>query len=267
LNFDQLAALKTDKSVREVTCVSDARDYLGVNLKDPILSNELVRRAISLALNRSAIVKSVYQGFAVPSDAGVSSAFGATQGKTYYTYNVAEAKSLLTQAGYPNGFPLTLTVSPGEPGAYVSDLAVEMQSDLAAVGITVTISTIASSTDFASALAGHTLQSWIQSESPAFFNPGYSELLTENCHGLSNYGAYCNTGMDAIAKSLDSVKSLKTASSLINRLSVSLDNNMPVIYIADISKVFAENKCVQSLPLNSSGPQYQVALAQASCKG
>ncbi len=78
---------------------------LGKNpLKDP-----RVREALSLAINREALTERVLQGAAVPAGQFVP------EGMTGYApdilpdpYDVDKAKRLLAEAGYPNGFALTL---------------------------------------------------------------------------------------------------------------------------------------------------------------
>ena len=52
-----------------------------------------------------------------------------------YTYDVAEAKRLLAEAGYANGFQTTLTYSAGDP--VQENIAVLLKSTLSQVGINI----------------------------------------------------------------------------------------------------------------------------------
>lgn len=263
LTLQQVRALKSNKHVDVVSCSSSFRDYMGENIKDPILGKQAVRQAISLALNRSAITRSVYAGFALPSSAGVSTTFHPTGGTSNFKFDPAKAKQLLTSAGYPNGFTMTLSISPGQPGPYVQDLATAIQSDLAAIGVTVNINTVASSTEFAGDLSSHKLQAFLASETPAFYNPGYSELIWGSCNGLVNEEGSCFKGMDAVSNALLHVTNLKKAASLVNRLSNDYNTYMPQIYIADIQTPEPRNVCLRSLPLSPYNAQYQ--LADSTC--
>ena len=77
------------------------------NQKKPF-SDKRVREALNYAVNKEALCKVVYQGFATPATGiapeGVDYAkqFGA------WPYDLKKAKALLAEAGYPNGFEATL---------------------------------------------------------------------------------------------------------------------------------------------------------------
>lgn len=70
------------------------------------LANVKVRQAINYALDRAAIVKGAMSGMGEPTVQVFnpsSSAYDAALNNTY-PYDVAKAKALLTEAGYPDGF-------------------------------------------------------------------------------------------------------------------------------------------------------------------
>lgn len=73
-------------------------------LKDP-----KVREALSLAINREALVSRILSGAAVPSGQFVPEGMvGYAPDLEPDPYDVEKAKRLLTEAGYPNGFSITL---------------------------------------------------------------------------------------------------------------------------------------------------------------
>lgn len=78
---------------------------------DSPFSNELVRRAVSLAIDREAIVQSLLYGYAIPTNQ-----WGIPGSLTYndnleIEYNPKKAKELLAEAGYPDGFKTVYNVS------------------------------------------------------------------------------------------------------------------------------------------------------------
>jgi ABC-type transport system substrate-binding protein len=89
----------------------------------PLAKNPLVdprvRHAISKAINRQAIADRVMEGQAIPSGQLVSDKlFGNVPGLKADAYDPEGAKKLLAQAGYPDGFNLTIH---GPAGRYVND--------------------------------------------------------------------------------------------------------------------------------------------------
>ena len=76
----------------------------GARIDNP-LRDARVRRALSLAINRDAIVSRTMQGQALAAgDLGPPGYFGTSPDMTPPPFDLAEARRLLTEAGYPNGF-------------------------------------------------------------------------------------------------------------------------------------------------------------------
>ena len=105
----------------------DASDRFGETPLDDVR----VRKAISHAINRQAIVDNLLKGASmVVHSACFPSQFGCDTDVVKYDYNPEKAKTLLAEAGYPDGFEISFH-------AYRNrDYAEAMMSDLAAVGIT-----------------------------------------------------------------------------------------------------------------------------------
>jgi len=97
-----------------------------------------VRQALNYAIDRNAIVKLAYQGDARPGASFMpyKMQFFDT-GIKPYPYDPKKAKQLLAQAGYPHGFKTFLITVSGDVAGQAE--AVVVKSELAAVGITVSI--------------------------------------------------------------------------------------------------------------------------------
>src|SRR4029077_11652844 len=119
------AKLKTDKRLGIYRTVADRLIYLHLDSdrdvspfvtdKDgkPLAKNPLkdprVRHALSKAINRPAIVERVMEGEAIPSGQLVADfLFGATKNLQAEKFDPEGAKKLLAEAGYPDGFGLTI---------------------------------------------------------------------------------------------------------------------------------------------------------------
>ena len=106
----------------------------------PPFSDVRVRRAISHAIDRQALIEAVWvRGEATPALARglVEWSLPVDQlgeGAKYYQYDPKEARRLLAEAGFPNGFKTQLTASPGY-GRDLLDDAQLVQRFLKDVGI------------------------------------------------------------------------------------------------------------------------------------
>lgn len=83
----------------------------GADGKNPLVKPE-IRRALSVAINREAIIDRIMDGQGTPAGQVVPEGyFGYDPSIKIDTYDVAKAKELLAQAGYPDGFSLTFHAS------------------------------------------------------------------------------------------------------------------------------------------------------------
>jgi len=137
------AQFENNPSFEIVHGPTDGKIQLTLNNASGPLKNVLVRQAISDAINRQAILATVGGGFGtvigsdtVPGDPWYSSSYAQA-----YPYNPAKARQLLTQAGYPNGLRLTLTLP--QPYAYATQAGPLVDAYLKSVGINVTDKVVA----------------------------------------------------------------------------------------------------------------------------
>jgi peptide/nickel transport system substrate-binding protein len=96
--------------------------YVLMNLSKPPFDNLLVRQAFNLAINKDALIKVATMGNAIPQGGPLSPSvigYWSEIEKLAYSYNLDEAKALMSQAGYvvgnsgileKDGVPLSLTM-------------------------------------------------------------------------------------------------------------------------------------------------------------
>jgi peptide/nickel transport system substrate-binding protein len=129
------------------TPYSNGIQYLGMNVTKPPFDNPKVRQAVAYAIPYQKIMDAVLFGLSKPM-------FGAPVGsKTEvawpqphkFTTDIAKAKQLMAEAGYPNGFETTLSFDLGFAGVN-EPLCVLTQESLAQIGIKVTINKIPGAT-------------------------------------------------------------------------------------------------------------------------
>ncbi|MFJ3044795.1 ABC transporter substrate-binding protein [Herbaspirillum chlorophenolicum] len=78
--------------------------FLEFNLRNPILQNLKVRQAIAHAIDKQALINTVWYGLGKPATGPIPSslkAFYTVDGVPQYNFDVAKAEKLLDEAGYP----------------------------------------------------------------------------------------------------------------------------------------------------------------------
>ena len=197
---DRLIYLHLDSDRDQSPFVSDkAGRPLGKNpLKDP-----RVRKALSKAINRTAIVDKVMEGEAVASGQLLADGmFGTTRNLKVEPYDPEGARKLLAEAGYPDGFGLTVH-SPNN--RYVNDakIAQAVAQMLTRVGIATKVEAMPSATFFPQATDlkfSFMVLGWSSGTGEAS-SPLKALLATyskDKGFGTANRGRYSNPRVDAL---------------------------------------------------------------------
>ena len=138
---DIVAQLRNEGRLKLATSPGTDYAYMGMNLRDPILSRVEVRKAIGFAIDRGAIVEHLRRGFATPAVGIVPPMSWAFAEDVFsFRHDPAEARRLLDQAGYPDPDGdgprprLSLTIKTSTSEVYRTQAAV-IQHDLEQVGI------------------------------------------------------------------------------------------------------------------------------------
>lgn len=115
--------------------------HLGLNQNYEPFSHVEVRRALNMAIDRQAIIDTTLGGHAVPADSYLAPTVQGHAAQEPYAFDPDAARDLLAEAGYADGFDMTLTVPSGRyPGA--AEMAQAVQGFLGEVGIRTRIETV-----------------------------------------------------------------------------------------------------------------------------
>jgi peptide/nickel transport system substrate-binding protein len=136
LSADQIAGLEGNKHIVVQTDPKALSIYLQVNMRDPILSKPKVREALRYLVDYQGMVDSFLRGQFKVHQSFWPSGFFASLTDTPFSLDVAKAKTLLAEAGYPDGFEVKLDAFNSSP--YV-DMAQAIQGTMAQAGIKVSI--------------------------------------------------------------------------------------------------------------------------------
>ena len=180
--------------------------YVSLNLQRDAFKDAKVRKALSLAIDRDYVANTIMQGTYTTADSIVGPGIVDESGYFHdngnapyisadYEANLAEAKKLLEEAGYPNGegYP-TIEYSTNDAGYHVP-LAEYLQQTWGDLGITLTISKMEWSAFTAARRAGEydvARNGWVMD----YNDP--SNMLDLFCTSNGNNdGKYANPDFDA----------------------------------------------------------------------
>lgn len=137
-DWSSFASLKSTPGLKTYAFPSTQMDYIEFNQKVKPLDDVHVRRAISYAIDRTALVKAVLFGNGSPANSSLAPG-DPFYDKTVagYTVDLTQAKAELAQSSVPNGFTTTLLIKAGD--ANQGAVAQIVQSELAKIGITLNI--------------------------------------------------------------------------------------------------------------------------------
>ncbi|WSH69467.1 ABC transporter substrate-binding protein (plasmid) [Rhizobium ruizarguesonis] len=183
--------------------------YITLNTKVKPFDNVKVRQALNMAINKDRITR-ILNGRATPANQPLPPLMpGYDKSFTGYAYDVAKAKALLAEAGYPDGFETVLYSTNTDPQPRIAQA---IQQDLAAVGVKAEVRALAQANVIS---AGGT-----EGEAPMIWSGGmawiadfpdpsnfYGPIL--GCAGAVpggwNWSWYCSADLDKRAVAADSM--------------------------------------------------------------
>ncbi|MBM3450403.1 MAG: ABC transporter substrate-binding protein [Armatimonadetes bacterium] len=114
-------ALQRDSNLRFTATPTTGWWEVMINTRRRPLDDVRVRRALAHALDRETFVRTVLEGVGQPAYSIIPPGlFGHTNDVEKYPRNVARARQLLTEAGFPNGFRINVVYEPSDYGETIS---------------------------------------------------------------------------------------------------------------------------------------------------
>ena len=168
-----------------------------------------VRQAVAAAIDKKRIVKLINGRASVADQILPPGMPGYDKTFQDIAYDPAHARELLKEAGLPNGFSTDLYASNTDPNPRIAEA---MQQDLAAVGIKVSLKTLAQENVIAAGgdpKQGPMVWSGGMAWSDDFPDPSdfYTPILScgSATKGGWNWSFYCNKALDAQAQAADAI--------------------------------------------------------------
>lgn len=210
--------------------------YLGFNLRDPILSDLRVRRAIAMAIDREAIVRAIWGGHADIADSILAPGFWAhAEGVPAVRYDPRSAAELFDAAGYrdPDGegpkprFTLTYKTSQNELRRRI---AAVFQEQLRRVGVAVEVQSYEWGTFFSDIRTGNfQLYSltWVGIRDPDIFQYAFHSGSVPPAG--ANRGGYRNAEIDRLVEAGRREISRERRRAIYGKVQRILSKELPIV--------------------------------------
>ena len=200
-----------------------------------------VRRAVNLALNRDDIIALTMDGAGLPLTTGMSPVIGEAYDKSVdgaFDQDIEQAKKLLEEAGYKDGFDMTITV----PSNYLIhvDTAVAIADQLSKIGINAQIEQVDWATWLEDTYQGRNFQSTVIALTSDF--APYDILSRYDSENDGNFINYRNDEYDRIIREIPLSSDEDAKIEMYHELCRILVEDAASCYIQDPYNTVAVNK-------------------------
>ncbi|MBI4083970.1 MAG: peptide ABC transporter substrate-binding protein [Candidatus Lambdaproteobacteria bacterium] len=249
------ALRQADPSIQFIEKVTNTTINIIVNTKKPPFDNPQLRRAVNLAMDRNAIIKSVYAGGAVTGSAFIPEPYGAwglnpeqlaeLPGYGNPEQNKAEARRILKEQGYGAGNPFRLKVSTRNIPAYV-DPAVWAVAELKAVGIEPELEQIETGMWYPK-VARRDFVLGLNATAISIDDP--DAVLYENykCGSQRNYTDYCNADLEQKFDAQSMEADVATRRKLVEAIDMKLQDDGARPYLVYRTEYYPHQPYVKNL--------------------
>lgn len=237
LTSAQAAQLNSNFKVLEGTMNLVQAIYLNNQAKP--FDNQLVRQALCYAIDRQGIMDMVADGHGTAVGSSIYPAFTKyflPELVDKYPHSVEKAKELLAQAGYPNGFDMTISV----PNNYQPhmDTAEVVAEQLREAGIRVTIQPVEWSTWLDTIYNGRQFQATVVGVDAANMTArAMLERFTSDY--AKNFINYSSPAYDALFQQAINATDEATQTDLYKQMETMLADTAANVYIQDLSDLVA----------------------------
>ena len=108
-----IAAIRKDAKIKMLEQEGLNVGYLAFNTQKKPFDNKLVRQALSIAIDKSAIIRAVFQGAGKSAKNPIPPTMWSYNNAVKdYAYDPVKAKAMLAKAGFPNGFSTDIWAMP-----------------------------------------------------------------------------------------------------------------------------------------------------------
>jgi peptide/nickel transport system substrate-binding protein len=255
--------------VQIVTYPSRLLGFLAWNHRRPALADSRVRRALTLAINRQALVEATYFGFAkVAAGPVLSSMWAFDQELAPLPFDPEQARRLLAEAGWSDadgdgvlerdGTRLDLELAYPATNTIRSQMAVLVQADLARIGVRITPRPM----EFAALMSRQdrgdfdaVVTAWDESTKVDLAS-GWATRGPEA--GTGNFFGYSNPALDEVLEQVGHAPDPERTRALLIRAQQLIVADQPVTFLYEAQQIVAHSTRLAATP-NPAGVFFGVA--------
>lgn len=251
--------LQQSGKVKVVSYPSRLLGFLAWNNRRPALRDRQVRRALTLAINRKALVDAVYLGYAkVATGPVLSSMWAFDRTLAPLPYNPSEARRLLAGAGWSDrdgdgtlerdGATFAIELLYPATNTMRAQIALLVQSDLAKVGVAVTARPVEFGALMARQDSGEfdgVLAAW-EEATKVDLSSGWATASDEA--GSGNFFGYSNRTLDAVLRQVAESGDLERTRTLLARAQSIIVEDQPVTFLYEAQQIVAHSPRLAATP-------------------
>jgi len=254
--------VQKDKNLQLFKTDASSITFLGFNTKKKPLSDIRVRQAIRYAIDTTSIAQSVYKGLCAPATNPMNPrCYFYDTTRAVSEYNVQKAKELLKEAGYPNGFKVSITTDERKER---TDMATIIQSQLAEIGITAEVKILEWGAYLSTCYAGEQelyMGGWTTfTPEPSISLTGTFSSATMGSGG--NMAFYANPKVDKLLAAGRATSNVDERKKIYTELQKEITDQCTWVYLVYGVQIVGANKKIQGFQISEGGfhPLYVVSV-------
>lgn len=269
---EMLAQIQQTQGLRAATAPGFKYGFLALNLDDPkragaphpLFGDRTLRRALTMAVDRGAIVRSVFDTLALPSLGPMVRAMPTTDTSiNEIPFDPSNAARLLDSLGWrgrdasgvrhKNGVPLQFTILTPSSSKERERLAVLLQEQFRRVGVHVDVQKVELNTlmqQLGTRNFDAVMTTWALDPDPEEARGSWGSVAAHT-KGSSNFSGYASKRFDAQLDSAASAKSLALARPLFTHAYQTIIDDAPAIWLFEPRNVVGVQRRIRLAPLRA----------------
>ena len=256
---DLVSGIQADSSCHIATCRGTRSYFLELNITKPPFNDVRVRQAMNYGIDFKTLIDTMLGGFAERIPTLLSpDAFGYNAQLKPYPYDPAKAKELLKEAGYPNGFKVTLDCE-----SYAKDVSQAYAQMLRNIGIDASVQ-VWDWGVLKPQLVAHKRQIYVGDWGNASLDPAGILIPKLETGGRGNYSGYSNPAVDTLFELTESTTSTHDRALAFEAVQDIIYKDAPMVFGYVAEEIYGVSNRVKNWKPSPDGKFYLLGVTLGS---